>query len=251
MTTAVAILMMVGAAFSAKAEVIWTLTNIVHPRYGLPARRRHFLFVVGHLDLPTIDSSGTYSFQEPGTQMGDTNFSFEFAGQPVPPPLFPCSGLDLGCRWMISFASSVSGPSLVVDYRNPLDSDGIAAIGAGGTGWFGTIGSDDIMLGCGESLTCTVSGFLTLTAPEPSPLPILLVALSGFLVIAFTAKTIGAPAAGRAKIDAHDGKALLRGASALRTLSATRCRARSAQGPSRRSSDRCSSGALPLPYGAM
>jgi hypothetical protein len=193
-TTAVAILMMVGAAFSAKAEVIWTLYETsCTPVNGPTCTTPPFPFVVGHLDLPTIDSSGTYSFQEPGTQMGDTNFSFEFAGRTVPPPLFPCSGLDSGCRWMISFASSVSGPSLVVDYRNPPDSDGID-IGAGGTGWFGTIGSDDIMLGCGEFLTCTVSGFLTLTAPEPSPLPILLVALSGFLVIAFTAKTTGTAA---------------------------------------------------------
>lgn len=184
MAAALAVLMMTCSAV-ARAGVIWTLYETsCTPESGAPCVTPPFPFAVGRLALPTIDSSGSYSYVD-GVQSGDTDFAFSFAARTVPPPTGGCASPLADCSWMVNFSSSASGLSFSVEYHFGLLSD-LIDIRSGANGWRGMIGSDSTMLGCGQFSTCLVSGLLSLTVPEPSPLLILLAALCGYLGLAFT-----------------------------------------------------------------
>lgn len=72
-------LILISTALSAKADVIWTLYETSFaPKNGSSSMVPQFPFVVGQLDIPSINSSGSYSYMN-GVQTGVTDFSFEFS----------------------------------------------------------------------------------------------------------------------------------------------------------------------------
>lgn len=117
---------------------------------------------VGHFILTDINSSGTYSFSQPGSvstfvQTGDTDFLFIW-GERIAPSV-PCVGFFGTCEGTIIWSSAPTGLSLNVNYKG---SENIM-FNIGDIG--GIIGSDSTIFGCGEFADCRVTGFWS--APSP------------------------------------------------------------------------------------
>jgi hypothetical protein len=138
---------------------------------------------VGHFILPDINSSGTYSFSQPGSvstfvQTGDTDFLFIW-GEGIEAPagltnsLLPCGGFFGTCEGTITWSSAPTRLDINVVYDGSANT--MFNIGVNG----GVIGSDSTIFGCGEFAECGVTGFWS--APEPSSL----VSLAPELLIVF------------------------------------------------------------------
>lgn len=180
------------AARSAQAGVVWNLyetscTADTAPTCDIP---QGLPLLVGRLILPSLYDSGVYhysSFPPPPVESGDTNFSFIYGDYkyiPVINELCPC-------QTDVSFTSSLSGLSLIINYKN--EQDDFIPLSASGFSWHANVGSDLGFVGCGERLACTVTGYLTLTrTPEPSSILTLASALLWIFLIMLRRSGVGA-----------------------------------------------------------
>jgi hypothetical protein len=173
-------------AWPAHAGVTWTLYETsCTPTPLNECMVPPFPFEVGEFVLPNINSSGTYSFdnEDLGTnpiEMGDKDFLFEFSDRLAPatdggiggPSCKDVNTESITCHWNIDFSSSPTGFSFHIHYQlSAGPTDNIDIGGATDIGWSGNIGSDYIMLGCGEFSNCDVSGYVVLSSvSEPSSL---------------------------------------------------------------------------------
>jgi hypothetical protein len=124
------------------------------------------------LILPDINSSGSYRFESPEMESGDTDLVFNWDDAIAPVPRGPGPGgacfraFGGACHLRISFASSPDHLSISIDFLFSQFSDTINLIDG-----VGSAGSDGFMPGCGEFAFCNITGFWELVGvPEPSSL---------------------------------------------------------------------------------